>query len=92
MSASLVGSEMCIRDRLDAHHAGEERLPEDPWCPPTAEQLWQATVKCIGKAPGPDGWVAQELLALPEEAWQELSELLWLCEAFGWPHGLLERR
>eukprot|EP00969_Alexandrium_andersonii_P129369 5716107-Alexandrium_andersonii.AAC.1 len=55
-----------LREQLEATHAGPDAQAGDPRSPPSADQLWQATVKCIGKAPGPDGWVAQELLALPE--------------------------
>eukprot|EP00969_Alexandrium_andersonii_P307505 13593257-Alexandrium_andersonii.AAC.1 len=47
MSASLVGSEMCIRDRTGAAHPGTSPWPARPRCAPPA---WSAQ-----RRPAPSG-------------------------------------
>eukprot|EP00969_Alexandrium_andersonii_P279779 12367258-Alexandrium_andersonii.AAC.1 len=44
MSASLVGSEMCIRDRLAAF--AECAVPSPSSCPPSRASHWRSGVQC----------------------------------------------
>eukprot|EP00969_Alexandrium_andersonii_P277203 12253128-Alexandrium_andersonii.AAC.1 len=54
MSASLVGSEMCIRDRLKAARRAQRRVPCTPLAPAEGPQLDMR--RCHAQLGGP--WVS----------------------------------
>ena len=86
-------------DLLCTKHVGDFRerfasslpnIPEWPLPPITTDDLLQAARRARGTAGGLDGWTADLVLQLPENATMRLADLLNQCETFGeWPPGIL---
>ncbi|MFM7983881.1 MAG: hypothetical protein ACKPKO_31605, partial [Candidatus Fonsibacter sp.] len=47
--------------------------------PFSPEELWVATQKCRGKAPGPSGWTGSDLASWPLLAWTYMAKYIEYC-------------